>query len=222
MDGSRRTGCLENTRTDVLKLVSQWASDPTSVQRVLWLHGPAGSGKSTISTTLVDRFRRLKQLGAFLFFDRDVTERSNPALVARTLAYQLSSFHPDIGDLITAIIESSPHTLTSSISSQFQELIVDPLSRIESSPTKSQIVLVLDALDECGTIQDRRALVNALAEQSAHFPSVFRFVITSRADIDIRLAFEPQIACSNLRTRFGIRRYQGRYINIFPISYGGY
>jgi hypothetical protein len=192
MDGSRRTGCLENTRTDVLKLVIKWATDPTSTQRVLWLHGPAGSGKSTISTTLADHFRRSKQLGAFVFFDRDVTERSNPTLVARTLAYQLSSFHPDIGALIVATIESSPQTLISSISSQFQELLIDPLSSIQPLPTKTRIVLVLDGLDECGTTQDRTVLVKTLAEQSAHLPSVFRLVITSRPDVDIRLAFESQ------------------------------
>jgi len=173
----------------VLTLVIDWASNPTSSQRALWRHGP---GKSTISTTVADRSRRSKQLGAFLFFDRDVTEPSNPALVAWTLAYQLSSFHPDIGDLITAAIESSPQILISSIPSQFQELLVDPLSCIQSLPTKSQIVLVFDALDECGTTKDRGALVKVLAEKSAHLPSTFRFVITNRPDIDIRLAFESQ------------------------------
>src|SRR5882762_6642231 len=192
MDGSRRTGCLESTRADVLTLVIQWVSDYTSKQKILWIHGPAGSGKSTMSTTLADHFRRSKQLGAFIFFDRDVTERSNPALVARTLAYQLSSFHPDIGGVISAAIESSPQTVTSSVSCQFQELLIDPLSCIEPLPTKSQIVLVLDALDECGSRKDRIALVEALAEKSAHLPSTFRFVVTSRPDIDIQLAFESQ------------------------------
>ena len=192
MDGSSRTGCLENTRTDVLKLVIKWATDPTSTQRMLWLHGPAGSGKSTISTTLADHFRRSKQLGAFVFFDRDITERSNPTLVARTLAYQLSSFHPNIGAFIMAAIESSPQTLISSISSQFQELLIDPLSSIQPLPAETRIVLVLDGLDECGAAQDRTVLVKTLAEQSAHLPSIFRFVITSRPDVDIRLAFESQ------------------------------
>jgi NACHT domain len=192
MDGSRRTGCLENTRNDVLTLVIDWASNPTSTQKALWLHGPAGSGKSTISTTLADRFRRTKQLGAFLFFDRDVTERSNPAVVARTLAYQLSSFYPQIGNLIMSAIKSSPPILISPIPSQFQELLVEPLSRMESVDTKSRIVLILDALDECGTKQDRKALLEVLAEKSAHLPTSFRLVITSRTDLDIRLAFESQ------------------------------
>src|SRR5882762_3555078 len=147
MDGSRRTGCLESTRADVLTLVIQWVSDYTSKQKILWIHGPAGSGKSTISTTLADHFRRSKQLGAFLFFDRDVTGRSDPALVARTLAYQLSSFHTDIEDLMISVIDNSPQTLISSIPSQFQELLIDPLSCMEPLHTKSQTIIILDALD---------------------------------------------------------------------------
>ena len=187
MDGSMRTGCLENTRTDILTLIVDWACNPAPTQRTLWLHGPPGSGKSTISTTLAEHFRRLKKLGAFLFFDRDSTERSNPVLVARTLAHQISLAYPEIGVFIISAIENGPQTLTSPISSQFQELLINPLSYVS---TKSQIVLILDALDECGNTIDRKALLDTLAEQSAHLPSTFRLVITSRPDVDMRLAFE--------------------------------
>jgi hypothetical protein len=192
MDGSGRTGCLENTMTDVLAMVINWVSDPTPNQRTLWLHGPAGSGKSTISTTLADHFRRLKQLGAFLFFDRDVIEGGNPALVVRTLAYQLGSFNSRIGDIIRVTIETSPQTLTSPIHSQFQELLIEPLSSVELS-MKSPIVLILDALDECGTLEDRKGLLEVLGGKSVHLPSTVKLVITSRSEHDIRLALEPQI-----------------------------
>jgi hypothetical protein len=64
MDCTMRTGCLGDTRADILAQVIDWARKPVSMQRTLWLHGPAGSGKSTISTTLVERFRQLNQLGA--------------------------------------------------------------------------------------------------------------------------------------------------------------
>jgi hypothetical protein len=192
MDGSRRTGCLENTKDDMLQLVIKWASDSAPVERVLWLHGLAGSGKSTLSTTLADLFRRSGALGAFLFFDRDVS--LNVVLQSwprrPDARYQLSSFHPNIGDLMVAAIENPPQTLISSIPSQFQ-LLIDSLS-MESLPTKSNIVLILDALDKCVTTKDHTALLKTLAEPSAHLPSNFWLVITSRPDIDIRVAFESQ------------------------------
>ncbi|KIM80583.1 hypothetical protein PILCRDRAFT_526836 [Piloderma croceum F 1598] len=189
MDGSMRTGCLNNTRADVLTLVIDWVCNPGSVQRTLWLHGPPGSGKSTISTTLAERFRQFKQLGAFLFFNRDDIERSHPALVARTLAHQISLSHPEIGVFIISAIEDNPHLLISPISSQFYELVINPLSCVS---TKSEIVLVLDALDECGTKTDRKILLDTLAEQSANLPPNARLVIISRPDLDMRLAFELQ------------------------------
>jgi len=182
-------GASRILETDILTLVIQWGVRSYIRPEVLWLHGPAGSGKSTISTTLADRFRHSQQLEPSVL-DRDVTERSDPAKVAPTLAYQLSSFYPDIGDLITAAIDSSPQ-LSSLLRLPNSRTSRRSLSSIES-PAKSQIVLIIDALDECGTVHDRSALVNALAEQSAHFHSTFRFVITSRPDRDIRLAFESQ------------------------------
>jgi NACHT domain len=189
MDCTMRTGCLGDTRADVLAQVIDWACKPASLQRTLWLHGPAGSGKSTISTTLVERFRQLKQLGAFLFLSRDNTEGSNPALVTRNLAHQISLSYPEIGVFIVSAVKNNTHTLTSQISSQFQELIINPLSSVS---TNSQIVLLLDAMDECGTKTDRKALLNTLAEQSAYLPPTSRLIITSRPDIDMRLAFEFQ------------------------------
>jgi hypothetical protein len=189
MDCTMRTGCLGDTRADVLTKIVDWAYEPASTQRILWLHGPAGSGKSTISTTVVERFRQSKQLGAFLFFDRDNTERGNPALVPRNLAHQICLSYPEIGAFIISAIENNAHTLASQISSQFQELIINPLSSIS---TYSQIVLVLDGLDECGTRADRKALLDTLAEESVFLPPTCRLIITSRPDIDMRLAFEFQ------------------------------
>lgn len=122
-----------------------------------------------------------------MFFDRDNAERSDPALVAQTLAYQIGTFHPNIGVFIITALDSSPQILGSPILSQFQELLIDPFSSV---PLKSQIVLILDALDECGTAKDRKALMEVLAEKSAHFPSALWLIVTSHPDVDMRLTFE--------------------------------
>jgi hypothetical protein len=51
------------------------------------------------------------------------------------------------------------------------------------------IVLLLDALDECGSAEDRRVLRDILATESIQLPSFVRIIVTSRAEHDIRAAF---------------------------------
>jgi energy-coupling factor transporter ATP-binding protein EcfA2 len=132
-----------------LEFVVDWANDMRSEQKMLWIHGLAGSGKSTLSTTIANIFRDSGQLGAFLFFDRDVIERSDPTTVIRTLAHQLGMSDPRIGAAIRTAIERNPNMLMSPLPRQFQKLILEPIS--QSQPLTSTIVIVIDALDECGT-----------------------------------------------------------------------
>jgi len=78
MDASDRQECLDDTRVDVVKSIRNWATDAASSQNVFWLHGLAGSGKSTLATTIANILCESGQLGAFLFFDHNVAERSDP------------------------------------------------------------------------------------------------------------------------------------------------
>ena len=88
MDASSCHTCLPGTRTDVLTFLTDWLATPSKGQSILWLHSPAGSGKSTISGTIADYyFRSFGRLGAFLFFDANDPFHSDPAAVIHTLAY---------------------------------------------------------------------------------------------------------------------------------------
>jgi hypothetical protein len=190
MDACDRPECLDETRVDIVKSIQDWVTSATSGQNVLWLHGLAGSGKNTLSTTVANMLRESGQLGAFLFFDRDVTERSDPTNVIRTLAYQLGLCNPEICAAITAVIENTPSISMSPLRLQFMKLIVQPLSTI--SPAAAPLVLVLDALDECGNAKQRRSLLALLAAESRKLPATLRIFITSRPEHDIRCAFESQ------------------------------
>jgi len=67
MDASSRPVCLHGTRQDALAFITGWLTMPSDGTNVLWLHGLAGSGKSTLSTTVAEYFCELGQLGAFSF-----------------------------------------------------------------------------------------------------------------------------------------------------------
>src|SRR5690348_13306247 len=100
MDASARTECLQETRAETLKFIKDWLMQPSGSQNILWLHGVAGCGKSTIASTIATYFQAIRRLGAFLFFDRSA--KSEPFNVIRTLAYQLGTFSPQIGAAIAA------------------------------------------------------------------------------------------------------------------------
>jgi NACHT domain len=193
MNASTRLECHPKTRVDIRKLIQDWATDPTSSQKVFWLHGLAGSGKSTLATTVANRLRESGQLGAFLFFDRDVMERSDPTNIIRTLAYELGLSSPQIGAKITAVIEDTPNISMSPLRLQFMKLIIEPLSAIEGSLTTAPLILILDALDECGTAAQRKSLLAMLAAESHNLPSILRILITSCSEFDICRAFESRV-----------------------------
>jgi hypothetical protein len=75
---------------------------------------------------------------------------------------------------------------------QFTKLLIEPLRSLQTFQSEGPIVVVLDALDECGNADDRRLLLRALAEKSSNLPSVLRVVIASRPDHDIRNHLEPK------------------------------
>ena len=158
----------------------------------------AGSGKSTLSTTIANSLREQGQLGAFVFFNRDVEERNQPGNVIRTLAHQFAQHDMHIAGAIALAIEATPDVTQWPLRKQFFKLLVEPLSTF--SPSKGPLVLLLDALDECGSPQDRRDLLTILAEESVSLPSYIRIFITSRAEPDIRKVFinKPHILLHEL------------------------
>ena len=190
MDASTRSECLAGTRTDILRSIADWAKSTSVEKRLLWLKGVAGSGKSTLSTTIVHALQEQGRLGAFVFFSRDVEERSQPANVIRTIAYQLASFSPVIRTAIAQAIDTTPRITQSALRFQFTKLLIEPLRTLPA--TGGPVVLILDALDECGSAEDRKPLLSLLSSESVHLPSFVRILITSRDERDIRCALEEQ------------------------------
>jgi hypothetical protein len=187
-----RQGCLPGTRVDVLNFISAWVAHPSKDQNILWLHGLAGSGKSTLSTTAANLFRQTNRLGAFVFFNRNVAEQNKPGLVVQTLAYLLALYDHRIGDAISAVVKENPTIADDNIYFQFKKLLLEPLSSLVDLQFEGPVVVVLDALDECGNPEERKPLLKVLAEESARLPSFLRVIVTSRPDYDILCQFESK------------------------------
>ncbi|KIM76931.1 hypothetical protein PILCRDRAFT_77340 [Piloderma croceum F 1598] len=91
-------------------------------------------------------------------------------------------------------MSNTPDIRFLSLQIQFQKLIIEPLLSVRETITQTSnnqepIVVVLDALDECGSPINRRNLLAVLADETAAIPSFLRIVITSRPESDIRALF---------------------------------
>ncbi|KAH7917791.1 hypothetical protein BV22DRAFT_1123950 [Leucogyrophana mollusca] len=190
MHASQHSECLPGTRQELLSDIISWATDINCKQNVFWLHGVSGSGKSTVSATVANYIGEMHRLGAFIAFDRNFADCSHPSKVIRTLAHKLGMFDGRIGKAISDAIKGYPGIKGASLLTQFTELLVKPLSSLASLQDEGAIVVILDALDECGNDATRASLLQVLETQLYQMPSFIRILITSRPLNDIRGALE--------------------------------
>ena len=188
MIASQRQPCLPGTRKQLLAEIINWATQgdlKTVEKNVLWLHGMAGSGKSTIATTVAHYFGTLERQGAYLFFERAT---SKPDSAIRTLAYKLARFDENIDSAVNAAVNANQSIVDLPLKEQFTRLLRVPLASVADKLT-GPIIVVLDALDECGDPNSRAGLLDILANHLSSLPPVFRFLITSRPERDIYARF---------------------------------
>lgn len=65
--------------------------------------------------------------------------------------------------------------ISSPIPFQFDKLVIKPLHSI--TPHQRPVVIILDALDECGTAEDWAILLDVLAKQSSSLPLECRIIV---------------------------------------------
>ena len=187
MDETNRTPCLKNTRRNVIDDVFKWiADDSDKAKKVLWVYGLAGTGKSTLSTTIALIMRRRHRLGAFFFFSRDIPQRNSGTLI-RTLAYQLAIFDPRFGAAISLVVANYFNIARMPLEFQFEKLFsANALKSVEWSG--GPVLLIIDALDECGSEADRKILMQVLSKGFSDLPSFIRIMVISRQESDIQHA----------------------------------
>jgi len=122
-----RQGCLRGTRRDVLLQLEDWLEEEQG-QRVFWLNGLAGTGKSTIAQTFADITFAEGKLGASFFCSRDFEDRSNIQAIFPTLAFQLAYRYPQFRKELLEVLRASPGIGRESLVSQMEKVIVGSLN----------------------------------------------------------------------------------------------
>jgi hypothetical protein len=207
------TPCMQGTRQWVFDQIHTWLND-FQAPNILWLGGSPGAGKSTIASTLVSQLAEMGRLGSQFFFKRGDATLSNPAVVWRTIAFDLAQVDSVFAErLMKNIKERKVDLSRADIESHFKYTIADPLTESWKRHTEGEaghdttdtegerprkrqmqndghdnfasqsLVIVLDALDECGSdvsqSVQRRILMDTITRWSRLHPS-FKLFITSR------------------------------------------
>jgi len=88
---NKRKRCLEGTREELLKEISDVTNNvEKDTPRLFWLHGPAGTGKSSIAHTIAHQFQQLERLGSCFCFDRSRMAERRHEKVFGTIAKDLA------------------------------------------------------------------------------------------------------------------------------------
>jgi hypothetical protein len=196
--------CLEGTRVDLLKYIYGFLDDPEK-NKLIWLHGTAGVGKSAVAFTVAERMKSLKvteetkvekRLAGTFFFSRKHTKRCTARYFFATLVHQLATNFPSIRKDINRTIHDNPALLDpdTPLCDQMEALFLQPLRklqlRLRGCPSLS---FVVDALDECTSEPELADLILSLA-QALRDPDipVTHILLTSRSETHISEVFQNE------------------------------
>ncbi len=213
--------CLAGTRMQLLAEIMSWARGAVNSgaigiggggsvrpgggnssdcpQRIFWLDGMAGTGKSTIARTVARRCSDAGLLGASFFFSRGGGELETARMFVTTLAVQLSRRHPLLRTAVCEVLRAQPDIARQLLGDQWRHLVLGPCERLAcatvgalSEPALSlPLVIVIDALDECKSSAEAESVLALLSELTGYSSKPpLRIFLTSRPETVIRAGLD--------------------------------
>ncbi|KAH7184009.1 hypothetical protein BKA60DRAFT_687463 [Fusarium oxysporum] len=171
----------------------QWRNDEQS--RLLWIKGDPGKGKTMLLCGIINELEKQTQNLVSYFFCQGTDSRINNATaVLRGLIYMLVSKQPS---LILHVREKYDHAgkdVFKDVNAWWA--LSEIFSSILQDPSLENMVLIIDALDECET--DLSKLLNLIVQQSSL--SQVKWIVSSRNWPSI----EEQLETASISTAVGI------------------
>ena len=192
---AQEKGCLPGTREALIGEICDILNDPAEdAPRVCVLTGVAGSGKSAVAHSIARLYDGQERLGSsYCFSSADVVKR-NPENLFSTIGRDLADRDPHYRSAMWGVLKNNRALrMSTSPAEQVNRLIIEPSQHLHAV---GPIVIVIDALDECGHEASRRQFLRLISAQFTGnaLPVNLRFLITARPESDILTAFS---SCSH-------------------------
>ncbi|KIM32310.1 hypothetical protein M408DRAFT_63050, partial [Serendipita vermifera MAFF 305830] len=144
-----------------------------------------GIGKTAIAHSICRQLHERKQLGGSFFCRRDDPALSETKSVLPTLIYRLAEIFEPYRNLVVQALQEDPQ-LTPNLASG--EFFLSALQSLEAHSLRT-LVLIIDALDECGDLATRKQLLEYLLK-ACQRNKWLKIIVISRPENDIRSFFD--------------------------------
>ncbi|KAG8711070.1 hypothetical protein FRC09_020784 [Ceratobasidium sp. 395] len=175
-----RDECTPDTRVEVLERFQLWQDDEN--EKIYWLNGMAGTGKTTLAYTLCKQLEEENKLAANFFCTRQIPSCRDAKNILPTIAYQLASFSRPFRYALSQALARNPELHTRRLTEQFVKLLHNPLREIRDTLPYG-LVVVIDGLDECESVRGVAEILDALINYMSVMP--IKFFLTSRPETTI-------------------------------------
>jgi hypothetical protein len=161
----------------------EWRNAPESTHRMLWLSGGAATGKSVMSSFLVNSLMEEGCWCQYFFITFGDRKKRTLSLLLRSLAYQLALSVPSFLQKVTELVDEAIDFETVDPRIIWDRIFKSILFKLEE---RQPIYWIIDGLDEA---EDPRAVIKLLSDISSSFVPI-RILFTSRRTSEIMTAFE--------------------------------
>lgn len=168
-----------------------WFEGGRREERIFWVHGPAGVGKSAIIQALAITAARSGRLGGSAF----ISNLRNPDISRRilpTISYDLTLKDPAYRAYVEGVMSENPEMLERGpILEQFRLLIAEPFVQGRVQLEAAPWLIAIDALDEIGD-DCGQTLLGCITELTIQHPTVpLLWMISSQ--LEPRLLLQPKL-----------------------------
>ena len=187
---------MKKTRVRILNEIDEWIKDPDA-QKICWITGMAGTGKTTIAKTVCERATADPDIvlgGSFFCSRTGVAAQRDISCVIPTLVQLLACQSIEFSHAVADEITRDRDLQHKHVTVQVEQLLYTPLLYLQNSST--HIIFVIDALDECGGEQvgltdeihhSVSELLEALVRSATNSVKLpVKFLVTSRPETHIR------------------------------------